>query len=222
MLGVNRFFSLLLPLLSYSFIFGTTPLSGYDFAILQEEEFYACSDELAALHIDVFREYPYLYDGSLEVEKRYLAQYLSTKNRLIIVAKDGERVIGALTGIPLNESFGDCRSFFVERNIPMDSIFYVGEMTVDKEYRKKWIGARMYELFEQFVRENTTYHQIGFFAVVSPEDDPRRTSDYFCLDEIYVRKGFVQQPGMVAQFSWKEIGNENESCHPMIFWIKKL
>lgn len=211
-----------MSLLISLFIFAVTFLSAYDYSILREEEFYACSDELATLRINVFREYPYLYDGNLEYEKNYLNQYLSTKNSALVIVKDGERIIGAITGIPLNETFSDCKNFFMENKIPMGGIFYLGEITLLKEYRGQGIGARMYELFEEFVRENKAYKEVALCEVVSPKNDPRRTSDYFCLDPFWTKRGFVKHPDWVTQFSWKEIETENEFYHPMVFWSKKL
>ena len=209
-------------LLIFLFIFALTHLSAYDYSVLQEAEFYACSEELATLRINVFREYPYLYDGSLEYEKNYLSQYLSTKNSALVIVKDAERIIGAVTGIPLNETFSDCKDFFIENKIPMEGIFYLGEITLLKEYRGQGIGARMYELFEEFVRGNNEYKQIALCEVVSPKNDPRRTSDYFCLDSFWAKRGYVKNPDWVTQFSWKDLGSEEESYHPMVFWIKNL
>ncbi len=199
-----------------------TSLSAYDYSILQEEEFYACSHELATLRINVFREYPYLYEGNLEYEKNYLSQYLSTKNSVLVIAKDKERIIGAITGIPLNETFSDCRNFFIENKIPMEGRFYLGEITLLKEYRGQGIGARLYEVFEEFVRSNERYQEIVLCEVATSKDDPRRTSDYFCLDSFWAKRGYVKNPDWVTQFSWKELDSEKEFYHPMVFWTKKL
>ncbi|WP_394701470.1 hypothetical protein [uncultured Roseibium sp.] len=42
---------------------------------------------LAGLRISVFRQWPYLYDGSLDYEEKYLARYADT---------DGAVIVGAL------------------------------------------------------------------------------------------------------------------------------
>lgn len=204
------------------FIFALTSLSAYDYSILSDEEFVACSDELATLRITVFREYPYLYDGNLEYEKNYLSQYLSTTNSVLVIVKNGEQIIGAITGIPLNETFSDCKNFFIENKIPMDGIFYLGEITLLKEYRGQGIGAHMYELFEEFVRNSKTYKEIALCEVVPPKADPRSTRDYFCLDNFWTKRGYVKNPAWVTQFSWQELDRNEESYHPMVFWIKKL
>ncbi|HVI35743.1 MAG TPA: hypothetical protein VM684_05905, partial [Gaiellales bacterium] len=56
--------------------------------------------ELARLRITVFRAYPYLYEGSLDYEERYLWTYAAADNSVIVGAFDGERLVGASTGLP--------------------------------------------------------------------------------------------------------------------------
>lgn len=207
-------------LLSLLFVLIAVPVVAYDFTILQKGNFHIHRDEFVDLRLTVFREYPYLYEGTVECEKDYIDRYCSTKNSVLIVTKDGERVIGAITGIPLNE-VPEYKDYFLKENIPIDSIYYLGEIVLLKEYRGQGIGARMYEMFEQFVRENTTCQEITFCEIVSPKDGPRRTNDYFCLDEFWLKRGFVKHPGLVTQTSWKEVGSEEELSHTLVFWIKK-
>ena len=42
----------------------------------------AAVPDLARLRIGVFREFPYLYDGSLDYERDYLADYASTEGAI--------------------------------------------------------------------------------------------------------------------------------------------
>ena len=58
-------------------------------------------DDLARLRVTVFREFPYLYEGSLEYEKRYLQGYAQGLDNVVVVARDGTEVVGASTGMPL-------------------------------------------------------------------------------------------------------------------------
>ena len=106
------------------FILAFTYMNAYDYSILRQEEFNAGIDELAFLRINVFREYPYFYDGNLEYDKNYLCQYLSTKNSILVIARDKERIIGAISGIPLNKTFSDCRNVFVEQMLQAFIFFF--------------------------------------------------------------------------------------------------
>ncbi|MEK9766417.1 MAG: GNAT family N-acetyltransferase, partial [Thalassolituus sp.] len=50
-------------------------------------------DDIAALRIQVFREFPYLYEGTAEYEKNYLQTYLDCPDSVAVLAWDDERLI---------------------------------------------------------------------------------------------------------------------------------
>lgn len=50
---------------------------------LDGEELTAVIDDLASLWIEVFREYPYLYDGSHAYEQKYLQTYCNSPQAVI-------------------------------------------------------------------------------------------------------------------------------------------
>ena len=52
--------------------------------------------ELAQLRMRVFRDFPYLYDGDPEYEARYLQTYVEAPHSVIVLAFDGDRVVGAV------------------------------------------------------------------------------------------------------------------------------
>ena len=45
--------------------------------------------ELARLRITVFRDWPYLYDGTLEYEQGYLAKFAEAEGAVVVAAYDG-------------------------------------------------------------------------------------------------------------------------------------
>src|SRR3546814_10522522 len=53
----------------------------------------------------VFRAWPYLYEGSLDYERDYLARYDAASTGTLIVAFDGERIVGASSALALAEEF---------------------------------------------------------------------------------------------------------------------
>lgn len=56
---------------------------------------------MAKLRIAVFRDRPYLYDGDVGYEREYLDAYAQSADSVVVLAGDGDQVIGARTGIPL-------------------------------------------------------------------------------------------------------------------------
>ena len=55
---------------------------------------------LARLRVEVFREWPYLYEGDPTYEERYLATFAAARDAVIVGAFDGTRMVGAATGCP--------------------------------------------------------------------------------------------------------------------------
>ena len=58
-------------------------------------------DAVAVLRIDVFRDWPYLYDGAIAYEREYLEAYAGSNDSVFVLAFYGDAVIGASTGLPL-------------------------------------------------------------------------------------------------------------------------
>ena len=46
-----------------------------NFLLLKDKEIASYRDEIAKLRIEIFRDFPYLYDGDFEYEKKYLKVY---------------------------------------------------------------------------------------------------------------------------------------------------
>ena len=69
---------------------------------------------LGHLRIQLFREYPYLYDGDIQYEEKYLQNYAQCPDSRIMIVADGERIIGATTSIPLKNEDSELRKPFVQ------------------------------------------------------------------------------------------------------------
>ncbi|MEO7735670.1 MAG: GNAT family N-acetyltransferase, partial [Kofleriaceae bacterium] len=84
-------------------------------------------DAIAALRILVFREYPYLYEGSLDYERRYLASYARSPASLVVLARAGDRVIGASTALPLTDHSDAVVPPLVRAGFDPGAVCYFGE-----------------------------------------------------------------------------------------------
>jgi len=58
---------------------------------------------LAQERLNQFREYPYLYDGTIEGENDYVAWYQTLPNTAIAIAYYNYEPIGVVTGAPFVE-----------------------------------------------------------------------------------------------------------------------
>lgn len=177
---------------------------------------------VAALRITVFREYPYLYEGDNEYEVRYLRTYANSPDSVVVLAFDGDRVIGASTALPLRHETDEVRQPFLDFGVDPNRVFYLGESVLLPEYRGRGIGSRFFDAREHHAEQLGGFDYYAFCAVERPQDDPRRPLDYRPLHGFWNRRGYVREPRLYTYFSWREFGESQESPKPMVFWLKAI
>ncbi|HWO99466.1 MAG TPA: GNAT family N-acetyltransferase [Methylococcus sp.] len=181
-----------------------------------------CIPDLARLRIEVFRDFPYLYEGNLEYEEKYLRTYIESPESIVVLARDGERVIGASTGLPLEHETEEFQKPFREHGYDPSRIFYCAESVLLKEYRGRGIYKKFFEGRESHALRLGRFDYCTFCCVQRPADHPLRPSDYVPLDAVWTRFGYVKHPELVAYYAWKDVGEPDETLKPMVFWIKSL
>jgi GNAT superfamily N-acetyltransferase len=177
-------------------------------------------DGLGALRIAVLKDWPYLYEGSLDYERDYLKCYVECERSFVALVFDDEQIVGATTAMPMNEEGPEFQAAFVKVGYDLDSICYFGESILLPQYRGRGLGK------EFFTRREAHAQRLGsryttFCAVDRAEVDARRPTDYRPLDGLWISQGYVKQPQLQAQFVWKEIGEETESPKSLTFWTKE-
>ena len=58
--------------------------------------------DLSRLRMIVFRDWPYLYEGTLDYEQKYLEKFAKAQGAVVVCAYDGEQMVGASTGAPMD------------------------------------------------------------------------------------------------------------------------
>ena len=178
--------------------------------------------ELARLRIQVFRDFPYLYDGDYDYEERYLQTYIECPESVIVLALDNGAVVGASTGIPLRYETDDVKAPFLKAGIEVDTVFYCGESVLLSNYRGQGAGVAFFDHREAHARELGGFEYSCFCGVQRPENHPRRPADYVPLDNFWRKRGYEKHPELHTEFSWKELDETEESPKPMTFWMKTL
>jgi GNAT superfamily N-acetyltransferase len=184
-------------------------------------ELQAALADLSRLRISVFAAWPYLYDGDAAYEADYLREYTASPDAVLVAAFDGERIVGAATASPLGAQEDYIRRPFAERGIDPGQGFYFGESVLLPEYRGRGIGHAFFDHREVRAREFGAKFTC-FAAVIRPEDHPARPAGYVPLDAFWNKRGYAKVPGLVAEFEWREHGEEDESPNPMQFWMRRL
>ena len=179
-------------------------------------------EELAMLRIAVFRDYPYLYEGTLAYEKEYLQTYADAPRAFLFAVYDGGRMVGATTCIPLADETQEVQKPFLEAGYDLDKVFYFGESILLPAYRGRGLGHRFFDEREAHARSFGTYGMTCFCAVQRPADHPLQPVDYQPLDAFWNKRGYRKEPALQSLFSWPDLGEEIATAKPMTYWICQI
>ncbi len=179
--------------------------------------------DLARLRITVFRDFPYLYDGSESYESEYLRTYSASPLALVILVRDQMTgaIVGASTGIPMSAETEACQRPFKAYGIDPERVFYGGESVLLKKYRGRRIYRHFMERREAYAIEHG-FEYLCFCGVVRPSDHPLRPVGYQSLDQVWRHFGFHPEPALTMHMSWKDIDQDQATNHLMQFWIKRF
>jgi len=178
--------------------------------------------QLAELRIEIFRDFPYLYDGSFAYETEYLKTYSSCSKAFCALVFDGDVLVGATTGIPLPFETNEVKSPFAKVGISELDVFYFGESILKKAYRGSGIGIRFFKLREEYALSLPETRFTTFCGVVRPENHPSMPNKYRPLNVFWERMGYQKQDGMTTFFSWKDLDELSDSPKKMQFWMKAI
>lgn len=177
--------------------------------------------DVARLRIDVFRAWPYLYEGSVDYERKYLAAYAESRDSLFVLAFDDGAVVGASTGLPLADDTVEFHEPFAAQGIAVESVFYFGESVLLPAYRGRGLGHTFFDCREAHARALGGFSWTAFCAVDRADDDARRPADYRPNDGLWNKRGYRRKPGMTMRLLWEESGC-GEVEHGLTFWLREL
>ncbi|MEZ5463833.1 MAG: GNAT family N-acetyltransferase [Lysobacteraceae bacterium] len=189
--------------------------------LLRGQQLLGHLDALARLRIAVFRDWPYLYDGDLDYERDYLAAYAKSADSFCALALANGEAVGASTGIPLADDAPGSDRAFVDAGMMPEDVFYFGESILLPAWRGHGLGHRFFDLREEHARSLGRFRWTAFCAVRREPNDPRRPVGHRNNDRFWQGRGYVRQPGMSCELSWKEVGAEASSTHRLDYWLRE-
>jgi GNAT superfamily N-acetyltransferase len=182
-----------------------------DIASLTGEAIAAVLPDLARLRMTVFRDWPYLYDGSLEYEEKYLATFAAAPGAVCVVARDGAQIVGASTGLPMRHADEEFKGPFAAAFYDISEVFYCGESVLLPGYRGGGVGHAFFDHREAQARRLGGFKYSTFCRVVRPDDHPAKPKDYRPLDAFWAKRGYRPVAGLIARYDWKDIGEASET-----------
>ncbi len=189
------------------------------FETLSGDALRAWLPRLAGLRTAVFRDWPYLYDGTPGYEETYLAAYADSPGAAVIAAIDGGRAVGCCTCQPMGGATARVQAAFSGRGLDPARFCYFGESVLLPEYRGRGAGVRFFEMREAHAR-SLGLQAAAFCAVTRNNNDPRRPRDYLPLDAFWGKRGYTRRADISVIFDWKEVGDDRDTPHSLGFWVK--
>jgi GNAT superfamily N-acetyltransferase len=190
-------------------------------SLVSAEERLAAIPKLAELRISVFRDWPYLYDGTAEYEAEYLREFSEAAGSVLVIAEHGEEIVGAATASPMALQKGEFREAAGNYGLNIDSLFYFGESVLLPDFRGQGVGHAFFDAREAAARaEGAT--AVVFCSVIRPENHPFRPASARDLVPFWRMRGYAPVDGLTCNFDWKDLDQTAETPHPMQFWMRKL
>jgi GNAT superfamily N-acetyltransferase len=184
-------------------------------------EIHGILDDLAALRIEVFRAFPYLYDGDADYERRYLGSFAASPRAFVVGAFDGPRLVGAATSSPVEDHEDDFSDPLAAAGLAPPTVYYCAESVLLPAYRGQGLGHAFFDAREAEGRR-LGRTSAAFCAVIRPEDHPARPAGYRPLDAFWRKRGYAPLPGAVAQFAWRDVDETGETVKPLQLWTRML
>jgi len=174
-------------------------------------------DCLGKFRISIFRDFPYLYDGDISYERKYLGRYAQSESAVLCLVDDEHGLRAACTGIPLRDEEDASKSVFSVEEVA--NIFYIGEVMIRADARRGGLGQKLLsEMIDLAAADG--YRQIVLFTVDRGFDPPLRPERYWSPEPLWRKFGFERDPEKRVLFSWKDVGSDVATAKPMSVWIR--
>ena len=178
--------------------------------------------DLARLRTTVFRAWPYLYAGSETYEHAYLRSYADCSDAAVILALDGNRVVGAATCLPLMAETDAIQAPIRAQGWNPERFVYFGESVLMPAYRGRGTGVAFFEAREAHARTIPNCDFTCFCSVRREPDHPQRPTGFVPLDDFWRKRGYRPIPGLACTMSWLDVGNMEETEKILDFWVRSL
>ncbi|MFM2409462.1 MAG: hypothetical protein RL481_290 [Pseudomonadota bacterium] len=185
------------------------------------DERQAAISRLAALRIEIFRSWPYLYDGTVEYEETYLQEFAQERGSVLVIAEHGKQIIGAATASPMMGQKAEFRDAVEAYGLDVGALFYFGESVLLPAYQGKGVGHAFFDAREAAARAAGA-RAATFCSIIRPECHRLKPATARDLTPFWRSRGYAPVEGLTCQFDWKDVDHPSETPHPMQFWMREL
>ncbi len=196
-----------------------------DIKMLHGNEITKGADLIAQMRLIEFKNFPYLYAGTMDAERKYLSSYAKDKKSIFTLAYCDHELAGIATGIPLLSNANilpGVQELFEQHGLKPQDYYYVGELIVLDKYRNQHIGSNLLLAQSRYV-QSLNYKSLCLMTVEREDNHPLKPENYHSTDRLWQKLGYTKTT-MQMRFKWPTItadGSIMEMEHRLSFWIKQ-
>ena len=212
-------------MLLHLFFYLSTPLittSTLEQKFLRGAEIKPYLNDIVHLCLKTWEEYPDLYEGTWEEYSPYVTIYSEFENGIACLLLDDNKLVGVAMGLPLVQKGAEFTDPLRESGLDLDTIFYIGEVVILKEYRHTGWGTRLYQTIENWLRDEDAFHLIALITTIGENPHPMRPHNYIPADTFWKKQGFTPYPELQLTKSWRSIETHEDVEHTLMPWIKSI
>jgi GNAT superfamily N-acetyltransferase len=194
---------------------------------LKAEQFCPFLNEIAELEIEIFRDFPYLYEGVLEQDLPYLEMYADSPEGEVVVLLDTtlktNQVIGFSTSLPLAQSLEEIKKLFPDSALNLQDFLYIGELMIHPSYRGKGLLRRFHQT--QYAESNAKepgFRHLVFATVRRDATHPCAPENYSSLDPLWRNYGYEKMDKLQIEIYWKRVDTGKNELNILDVWKKTL
>ncbi len=175
-------------------------------------------DDIARLRIEIFREYPYLYEGDYPTEANYLRKFVDVRDTMAVLLEDDGAIAGALTGLPLRcEDPQTILAPWAGEDI--ERHYYFSDALLLPAYRGHGYSTLLIDAAYRALREMGRYDTITLASIERTGVEP--PGGYRSVTELWQKLGFTATD-KVCMIPWLDTGDDTASEKPLRFWMRGM
>lgn len=170
-----------------------------------------------------YREYPYLYEGTLEEQQACHSWFSKLKHSAVAIAYYDNKPVGFLSGasfVDFAEHYTGSLTVFKNAGLDPAQYYYFADVIIEKEHRGHSLCKKLFAALEQYA-SNLGYAK-NCLVVESHATHPCKPADYRELGDLWIRLGYTESPATIS-FKWNTIqsdGTQERQEHILRYWIK--
>lgn len=200
--------------------------NSYSIKLLTKEEVTPLLPFVANLRINIFREYPYLYEGNFKEEMDDLEHCAKLPKNALAIAYHEDTPVGFLYGIPLVEFAphfeNSVLDLFKEKNLEPESCYYFADIIILPEHRGNNLSKKLFDALEMYAQEQG--YRSASFITESHESHPLKPINYKSLDPLWNSLQY-KKTDLTSYGSWlthQPDGSITRQRHSADIWFKHL